>query len=558
MTAADFHRQCNAGTRKALDWTIPRDPAHIELLRSSGIWRNRTLAEDALELAHSDPARLIAVAGSEELTAGESVAHGIAIAAALKRRGFARGDTITVILPNWLEAIGINLAAAFLGLVVNPIVPIYREAELRQILRDCRSRAIFMPGQHRSIDYGAVLDNIRHELPALSIVVGVRSQGDVTLEELIAEGRALDFTPEPPAPDSIKLVMYTSGTTGPAKGVLHTHETLGRVMTVGAKNWELDTTPRILIATPIGHVTGFLWGLESPFIIGTRVFLMDRWDPNEAVRLIDHHQIDLTTGAAPFLQDTIEAARKSGSRLPSLKRFGCGGAAVTPDLVRAARATFAQAIAYRVYGSTEAPNIAQGHASPAAGDRSAETDGRPVDYEVRIVDDLGNDVAVGTDGEILARGPAMFVGYTDASLNEAAIDASGYLKTGDIGHLTSLGDLVITDRKKDLIIRGGENLSPKEIEDALAGHPGVREVAIVGRPHPRLGETVCAFVVPNLSVGPALDQLNALLAQRGFARQKYPDHLELVAALPRTPSGKVSKELLRKQIAEKLIDEKRQ
>jgi cyclohexanecarboxylate-CoA ligase len=557
MTVADIQGQHGTCTRKALDWTLPRNPARVATLRSSGVWRNRTLAEDALELARSDPARLIAVAGDRELTAGEAVAQGLAIAAALKRRGFTKGDTITVVLPNWLEAIGINLGAVFLGLVVNPIVPIYREAELRQILRDCGSRAVFMPGRHRSIDYGAVLDSIRHDLPELSMVVGVRSQGDVTLEELIADGRAVDFFPEPTAPEGIKLVMYTSGTTGPAKGVLHTHETLGRVMTVGAKNWELDITPRILIATPIGHITGFLWGLESPFIIGTRVFLMDRWDPTEAVRLIDYHQIDLTTGAAPFLQDTIEAARKSGSRLSSLKRFGCGGAAVTPDLIRSARATFAQAVAYRIYGSTEAPNIAQGHASPVAGDRSAETDGRPVDYEVRIVDDLGNDVAAGTDGEILARGPAMFVGYTDASLNEAAVDASGYLKTGDIGHFTALGDLVITDRKKDLIIRGGENLSPKEIEDALAGHPGVREIAIVGRPHPRLGETVCAFVVPSLPMGPTLDELNDLLAQCGFARQKYPDHLELVAALPRTPSGKVSKGLLRKQIAEKLIDEKR-
>lgn len=545
---AEPQRATSRRSRPIAGWTLPIDPTRIAALRKQGTWRNRTVGEDALELAQNAPERLIAIADEVELTAGEAVSRALALAAALRRRGLERGDVVTMILPNWLEAIVVNLAAAFCGLIVNPVVPIYREAELRQILRDCGSRAVFHPGRYRSLDYDVILAAIRRDLPCLSFDVGVRSGGQVLLDDLIArEGRG-GFHPDLARPEEIKLVLYTSGTTGAAKGVLHTHETLGRVMTVGAANWEVPPGPRLLIATPVGHVTGFLWGLESPFLVGTTVFLQSRWDPDEAVRLIDRHEIVVTTGAAPFLQDTTEAARRAGSRLPSLLRYGCGGAAVSPSLINSAHETFAQAVAYRTFGSTEAPNITQGHASPLAGRRSAETDGRPVDYEVRIIDETGAPVPDGTDGEILARGPAMFVGYTDAALNSGAIDPDGFYMTGDIGHRTPEGDIVITDRKKDIIIRGGENLSPKEIEDAILLHSAVREVAVVGQPHERLGETVAAFIVTHPDRRLDLVELSAGLTAFGLARQKLPETIRFVELLPKTPSGKVRKDQLRKEL----------
>ena len=537
---------------RPLGRTRARDMTEITRLRQTGIRRDSTTLDDATDLVARDPSRLVAIADDATLTASAALADGRAIAAALQARGLRRGDVVTSILPNWIEAISINLAAAWLGLTVNPIVPIYREAELRQILADCGSRAIFIPGRYRSLDYPAILAAIRPDLPSLDLVVGVRSSADVTLDELRAEGTSAPLEPTPAAPDDIKLVMYTSGTTGPAKGVLHTHETIGRVMQVGIRNWHLDHAPRILIATPVGHVTGFMWGLESPFVVGSRVVLMERWDPDKAVALIDAHQIELTTGAAPFLRDTVDAARRAGSRLPSLRRFGCGGAAVSPALIRDAQSTFAQATAYRIYGSTEAPNIGQGLALPEDADRAAETDGHPLDYDVRIVDEAGQDVPPGDDGEILARGPSLFVGYTDAGLNGLAFDSEGFFRTGDIGHLTPDGDIVITDRKKDLVIRGGENLSPKEIEDALAQHPAIREVAVVGAPHPRLGETICAFVVPNADDSVTLDDLAGQMSRLGLARQKYPERIECVRELPKTPAGKVRKDLLRKQLANRM------
>lgn len=253
--------------------------------------------------------------------------------------------------------------------------------------------------------------------------------------------------------------------------------------------------------------------------------------------------------AAPFLRDTVDAALAAGTRLPSLARFGCGGAAVSPGLIRDAQAAFARATAFRIYGSTEAPNITQGYADPAAGDLAAETDGRPVDYEVRIVGRDGCDVPAGGEGEILARGPALCRGYTDPAANRDAFDAQGFFRTGDLGQMTPQGALVITGRLKDLIIRGGENLSPKEIEDALASHPAIREAAVVGKPHPRLGEVVCACITPAGREMPTLDDLASHLDRAGLARQKYPEAVLIVDAMPRTASGKVRKDELRRLVA---------
>lgn len=502
--------------------------------------------ETALALAEREPDRVVATESGRELTAAEAVAEARALAAVFWADGLRPGQTLAYILPNCLEAVSLNLAAGMLGLVITPIVPIYRDAELRHILRDARAASVVSAGLYRGIDFAAILSGLRADLPELRQIVETASSWDA----MLARGRELTAAPRvATAPDDVKLILYTSGTTGPAKGVLHTHRTLARVLEVGSRNLALGPEPRFLIATPIGHVTGYLWGLEAPFRLGTRVVLMRSWKPDEAVRLIDAHRIDATTGAAPFLQDTIAAARAAGTRLPSLRRFSCGGAAVSPTLIREARDAFARASAFRVYGSTEAPNIGQGYADPALVELAAETDGRPLDYEVRLVGEGGREVEQGQEGEILARGPALFRGYTDPAQNDAAFAPGGFFRTGDFGRMTPEGALVVTGRKKDLIIRGGENLSPKEIEDALLSHPAIRDVAVIGIAHPRLGETVGACVVAEPGARPDVPALAGHLARLGFARQKCPEHVFLVEALPRTASGKVRKDQLRALVA---------
>ena len=246
------------------------------------------------------------------------------------------------------------------------------------------------------------------------------------------------------------------------------------------------------------------------------------------------------------MTELANAAVASGTRLPSFRFFACGGAAVPPDVIPAANRAFENCHAFRVFGSSEVPLVTLGY--PAAADEllAATTDGAAIDYLVRIVDDEEQDVPVGQEGEILARGPAMFTGYADEQQTREAIATDGYFRTGDIGCITPEGGILITGRKKDLIIRGGENISAKEIEDVLHTHPAVQEATVVAMPHERLGEGVCAYVIMKGEADAAA--LAAHVLGSGLAKQKIPERFEFVADFPRTASGKIRKDVLRAEV----------
>jgi non-ribosomal peptide synthetase component E (peptide arylation enzyme) len=308
--------------------------------------------------------------------------------------------------------------------------------------------------------------------------------------------------------------------------------------------WGIEAGDGILMPSPVTHITGYLWGLEAPFSRGTPTVLMERWSPDEAVEVIDRIKLTMTISATTFLQELLDAAERAGSRLPSLKVFACGGASVPPGLIRRANALFERGRAFRVYGATEVPMIGRGCVDPRVAAPAADTDGMIVDFEVRFIDEHGREVEEGAEGEIIARGPGQCVGYVDAGATHASFDTAGFFHTGDLGRRTADGAIVITGRKKDLIIRGGENISAKEIEDILINHPGIREIAVVAMPHCRLGETVCAFVIPG-ERRPSLPDLLSHLETAGIARQKFPERLEIVDEMPRTAAGKIKKDVLR-------------
>jgi non-ribosomal peptide synthetase component E (peptide arylation enzyme) len=280
-----------------------------------------------------------------------------------------------------------------------------------------------------------------------------------------------------------------------------------------------------------------------------RSALMERWDADAAIDYIHRVGGTMTVGATPFLQELLDAAERRGDGLPTMRQFSCGGASVPPQLIRRAGEVLDNCIAVRVYGSTEVPLVTDGWRDNP--ELAASTDGRLNAYEVKILDDNGVELGSGEDGEIAARGPAMFLGYADPQQDAEAHTADGFFLTGDIGQVTPEGAILITDRKKDIIIRGGENLSAKEIEDALHHHPAIREAAVVSMPHERLGEGVCALVI--LSDGYeqlTLEEVARFTDEQGLARQKRPERLVLVDDLPRTPSGKVRKDILRRQLKE--------
>lgn len=525
-------------------------PAHLARYRGAGVWLDRTIADMARERAAADPDMVVFPNDPAQPTYATLLADAEALAAALAALGLATGDVVSFQTPNWVEAAVINLAASIGGLIINPIVPIYRDAEVRQMLADCGAKAFFVSGTFRNFDYRAMVERIRGDLPGLRHVVSVRGDSDegLSYEALLADGRGRAAVNAQVHPDAVKLLLYTSGTTGRPKAVLHSHNTLSRVSAVSYARWNIAPGDAMLMPSPVTHISGYSNGLEQPFLGGTRTVLMESWDAVEALALIERYGVVGTVAATPFLKELAEQAQARGSRLPGFRVFACGGAAVQADLVRAANRAFDTACAFRVYGSSETPLVTLGFPADEAPELAAATDGAIVDYEVRFLDEAGDEVPPGQEGEIVVRGPAMFLGYADAGQTAEAMTDDGYFRTGDIGLLSPEGAVVITGRKKDLIIRGGENISAKEIEDVLHRHADVAEAAVVAMPHARLGEGICAFIVPRDGARPGFAELTAFVAASGLARQKTPERIEIVADLPRTASGKVRKDVLRETV----------
>lgn len=489
----------------------------------------------------------------DHVTFRSIVDEGRRLAAALLALGVNRGDVVSFQLPNWREAAALDIAASLLNVVLNPVIPIYRDHELSFILDDAAPRVLFIPDQFRGWDYPAMVRRLRARLPHLKHVIIVRGSG--TAEDMFDYARLVgDADPETvePAmvdPDGLKLLMYTSGTTGRAKAVMHSHNTLTRALENGVEAWGLTAEDVMLMPSPVTHITGFANGIELPFFSDARSALMQQWDVDRAIELIERVGASVCISATPFLLELVERAGVQGFGLPSMRLFVCGGASVPPSLIREAHRTLSNCRACRVFGSTEAPLVTVGFRRPDDESLAAETDGRCFDWDVQVRDERDSQLDVGQDGEIVVRGPALMLGYRDPDQTREAFTDDGYFRTGDIGHLTPEGALVITDRKKDLIIRGGENLSAREIEDVLYDHPDIQEVAVIAMPHRRLGEAVCAYLV--LKPGReeiTVEALRPLLTASRLAKQKWPERIELRAILPKTASGKIRKDLLRQEV----------
>ncbi|MHA7833725.1 MAG: AMP-binding protein [Algiphilus sp.] len=528
-------------------WAVRMNTSLAQQYRTAGYWRDDTIWEAAVAMAERDPNRVTHHFEDTICKAGEVVDQARRLAAAMQELGLGQGDVVAFQLPNWFETLIIDLACARMGIVVVPIIPIYRDAELRFMLADCGARAIFVPGTpYRGMDYKAMVQGLSDDLPGLEWVIGVRGEnGDPYSYEQLVDRAAPDDAslPEVDA-EHIKMVLYTSGTTGKPKAVLHSHNTIACVVREAYTRWDQGDGDTMLMASPVTHITGF-GALELPFLIGMRSVFMERWDPDAAVKHIERENVTMSMGATPFLKELLDASESAGSDLASLRRFACGGAEVPPELIRRAWRQWSQCRAFRVYGSSEAPLVTLGFTAEDEEDLAATTDGAIGLYEVVIQNDQGRRLADGEDGEICVRGAPLFLGYRNPEHTADSFDSGGYFHTGDIGHSTRDNALAITGRKKDLINRGGEKISAKEVEDVLDTHPAVKEVAVVATPHPRLGEGVCACVIAAGEESPALDALVAHCREAGIAKQKYPEAVVVLDDFPRTPSGKIRKDKLR-------------
>lgn len=482
-----------------------------------------TLADALTTAAASTPDRVLIVDGAHTLDCRTLQHRATELAHGLLAR-MPVGSVVSFMLPNWHEAAVIYLGATLAGMVVNPILPSLRAHELSYLLADCHSRMIFVPNEFRGHDYPAMLADVCGGLDDPPEVVVVRGAQPWPAAQAHTPLPALD-------PDDRRMILYTSGTTGAPKGVLHSHRSLSALIGQLQQHWRIDPGDTFLVPSPIAHIGGSIYAFECPLLLGSTAILMDRWDGTEAVALMTEYRCTHMAGATPFLVNLLDAARVAGTHLPDLKVFICGGASVSPQLIRDATAYFDQTTVTRVYGSTEVPVTTVG--APENPDAAADTDGRPGIADVRLV-----------DGEIRAKGPQMLLGYLHPEDN--TFDDDGYFCTGDLGRWTEDGYLVVTGRAKDLIIRNGENISPKEVEDVLAAHPDITEVTVVGVPDDRTGERAVAVLVARRELDVAA--LQEYLTERGVAKFKMPEQVQLCDALPKNDAGKVLKHLVRRQL----------
>jgi cyclohexanecarboxylate-CoA ligase len=507
-----------------------------------GLWVDTTLADSLREAARSTPRRTVLVDGDVRLDCAGLNTQAAALAQTLLAR-MPAGSVVSFMLPNWHEAAVIYLAATLAGMVVNPILPSLRDHELRFILEDVETAMVFVPHRFGGHDYAAMLERVTGAMSSAPEVVVLRGEAGSHTPYPALLGHQPDAAKLPALdPNAVRMVLYTSGTTGRPKGVLHSHNSIHALICQIRDHWTIGTGDTFLVPSPIAHIGGSIYAFECPLLLGTTAVLMDRWDPGAAVPLMNSERCTHMAGATPFLQQLLSAAERAGTRLPDLKVFICGGASVSPSLIRRAAGYFDQAVVTRVYGCTEVPVVTIGAPRRDEADRAADTDGRPGIAEIRLAT---HEYAPTGDGEICVRGPQMLLGYRHPEDDVDSFDAGGFFRTGDLGRWVDDQYLVVTGRAKDVIIRNGENISAKEVEDLLADHPGIAEIAVVGLPDERTGERACAVIVPAGTARPDVASLLALLASKGVAKFKAPERVVIWDALPKNDAGKILKHQIR-------------
>ncbi|BFM07537.1 AMP-binding protein [Halioxenophilus aromaticivorans] len=535
----------NTTYRKTIHgWSIRWDDALAKNAYENGYWSQNTLATALQTDAENNPNREIIIEGNIRLTARSLHEESEQLAKVLANR-FAPGSVISFMLPNWHETAIIYLAATYAGLVAHPILPSLREHDLLFMLSDVNSKMLFIPQQFRNHQCADMLERVVEKMenpPEVIVVRGDRSQ-HLAYETLLDQPAAEDLAAVDA--ESVRMVMYTSGTTGRPKGVLHTHNSINALIKQLGDHWLVEPGDKFLVASPISHIGGSIYAFEIPILLGASAVLMESWQSDEAVELLLQEGCTHFAGATPFLTQTLQSAKKVKSHLPDLKVFICGGASVPPSLIYEASDYFAKAAVTRAYGSTEVPVMSVGVLDTNDVKHAAETDGKPGLADIILARPDGE---ASETGEVIAKGPQMLAGFLHTEDEANAFTTNGYYKTGDLACWQDDSFLVINGRLKDIIIRNGENIAPKEIEDLLVDLPQIKEVAIVGLPDPKTGERACAVIVAAQGQEPDINTLVEHLAQLGVAKFKYPERVELWSALPKNDAGKVLKHKIKEII----------
>ena len=527
--------------------------------RQQGLWGDASLADYWQQTARAMPDKIAVVDNHGASYTYSALDHAAScLANWMLAKGIESGDRIAFQLPGWCEFTVIYLACLKIGAVSVPLLPSWREAELVWVLNKCQAKMFFAPTlfkQTRPVDLILPLQN---QLPQLQQLVGVDKLAPATsslsLSQIIADNTPLTMAIRTHG-DELAAVLFTSGTEGLPKGVMLTHNNILASERAYCARLNLTWQDVFMMPAPLGHATGFLHGVTAPFLIGARSVLLDIFTPDACLALLEQQRCTCMLGATPFVYDLLNLLEKQPADLSALRFFLCGGTTIPKKVARECQQRGIKLLS--VYGSTESsPHAVVNLDDPLS--RFMHTDGyAAAGVEIKVVDDARKTLPPGCEGEEASRGPNVFMGYFDEpELTARALDEEGWYYSGDLCRMDEDGYIKITGRKKDIIVRGGENISSREVEDILLQHPKIHDACVVAMPDERLGERSCAYVVlkaPHHSL--SLEEVVAFFSRKRVAKYKYPEHIVVIEKLPRTASGKIQKFLLRKDIMRRLTQD---
>ena len=531
-------------------------PARRAQSVAQGFWPDRTINDELDACVASCPDKLALTAvlaetgATTRFTYRELATLADRVAVGLAKLGVGKNDIVACQLPNWWQFTLTYLACSRIGAVMNPLMHIFRERELSFMLKHGEAKVMIVPKTFRGFDFEKMVTDLQPSLPDLKHVVVVGGQGANSFEALLS-GPAWEDANDAqqilarhrPGPDDVTQLIYTSGTTGEPKGVMHSANTVMANIVPYAQRLRLDAEDVVLMASPMAHQTGFMYGLMMPILLKASVVLQDIWEPKKAIELIRTEGVTFTMASTPFLTDLAKTVTETGQGVPSLRTFLCAGAPIPGPLVEQARAALGAKIV-SAWGMTENGAVTLTKLDDDD-ERSFSTDGCPLPgVEVQVVDGDDKPLPVGETGRLMLRSCSNFGGYLHRPhLN--GTDADDWFDTGDLARIDAQGYIRITGRSKDVIIRGGENIPVVEIESLLYRHPAVAMAAIVAYPDERLGERACAVVVPKTGQTIDLPEVVEYLKAQKVAVQYIPERLVVMDAMPATPSGKIQKFKLR-------------
>ncbi|MGW0035163.1 AMP-binding protein [Gordonia sp. NPDC003376] len=536
---------------------------------TAGQWADENFTELLRSRAESKPDKVFVTDGVHALTFAELYASSQQLAVGLHRDGVRAGARVAVQLPNWAAFIVVAASLARIGAVMVPIMPIYRKDEVAHVVADAEVSVAIAPFEFKGFDYVGMFEEIRKDSPTLRTIVAVRApesagpdlaERDIrVLEDLIITGvdpAAVDAEVDIRVhPDDPFVIVYTSGTTSRPKGCVHTFNTYAsgaRMLAVAFGHTEDDVQ---FGPSPITHTTGLVTSVLIPLMAGAATHVMAEWTPQAGLADIARFGCTSAVTATTFLQTLIAAADEDPTAdLSTLRMWTCAGSPIPAAVVENATAKLPQARILSLYGRSE--NLSTTTCTitddPA---RAITSDGSALPgAEVKVVGPDGYEVPRGTEGDIAYRGPSHMIEYLNRPQDTAELfTPEGFSRSGDLGVMDVDGFVRVTGRTKDIVIRGGMNISVREVEDKLAGHPDLLALAVVGMPDEKLGEKVCCYVVAKEGhTAPTVDELRAFLTDRGVAIQKTPERVIPIDSLPMTATGKIQKHVLRKQIADEL------